>query len=99
MQDITLDSVHGYVYWSTNYYLESTLFNGQGHQVVSKQTRYRGRYIFGLATDLTNGQLYWLLKDSEKLIVNRATLRTHPDDNISHTEEQVVQFTASADFE
>ncbi|ELU14561.1 hypothetical protein CAPTEDRAFT_210985 [Capitella teleta] len=98
VQDIVLDSLQGYIYWTTGQTLESSLLNGEGRQSVERLPLYAARFIFGLACDLQGRALYWLRKDTDKLIVFRATLRSHPDDNMSHTVEQVVQFDFNGNY-
>ena len=98
VRDLGLDSVHGYIYWSSDYRLESALMNGDSHQMIFQLPLFTGRYIFGLALDLNGGALYWLVKDADKLTVFRAMLRSGPRSNPSHTVEQMVQFTASAQY-
>ena len=78
IQDLVLDAVRGYVYWTTSHSLESARLDGRGHEIIHAIPYFLGKYILGVALryDDTAGSIYWLLKNGDKLILNQMALLT-----------------------
>ncbi|XP_010003164.1 PREDICTED: proto-oncogene tyrosine-protein kinase ROS [Chaetura pelagica] len=74
VNDLVVDSVNGYLYWTTMYSVESTRLNGEEYLMLQEQLQFSGKQVIGLTLDLTYGFLYWLVQDSLCLNLYRVSL-------------------------
>ncbi|KFO11050.1 Proto-oncogene tyrosine-protein kinase ROS, partial [Balearica regulorum gibbericeps] len=74
VKNLVVDSVNGYLYWTTMYSVESARLNGKEYLMLQEQLHFSGKQVFGLTLDLTYGFLYWLVQDSLCLNLYRVSL-------------------------
>ncbi|KAI4539430.1 hypothetical protein MG293_010822, partial [Ovis ammon polii] len=75
VNDMVVDSVGGYLYWTTLYSVESTRLNGESPLVLQAQPWFSGKKVIALTLDLSDGFLYWLVQDSQCIHLYTAVLR------------------------
>ncbi|XP_024898204.1 proto-oncogene tyrosine-protein kinase ROS isoform X6 [Pteropus alecto] len=75
VNDMVVDSVGGYLYWTTLYSVESTRLNGESSLVLQAQPWFSGKKVVALTLDLSDGLLYWLVQDSQCMHLYTAVLR------------------------
>ncbi|XP_070273639.1 proto-oncogene tyrosine-protein kinase ROS isoform X1 [Myotis yumanensis] len=75
VNDMVVDSVGGYLYWTTLYSVESTRLNGESPLILQAQPWFSGKKVIALTLDLGDGLLYWLVQDSQCIHLYRAVLR------------------------
>ncbi|XP_058591059.1 proto-oncogene tyrosine-protein kinase ROS isoform X5 [Neofelis nebulosa] len=75
VNDMALDSVGGYLYWTTLHSVESTRLNGESSLVIQAQPWFSGKKVVALTLDLSDGLLYWLVQDSQCIHLYTAVLR------------------------
>ncbi|XP_014721615.1 proto-oncogene tyrosine-protein kinase ROS isoform X1 [Equus asinus] len=75
VNDMVVDSVGGYLYWTTLYSVESTRLNGENPLVLQAQPWFSGKKVIALTLDLSDGLLYWLVQDSQCIHLYTAVLR------------------------
>ncbi|XP_013372154.1 PREDICTED: proto-oncogene tyrosine-protein kinase ROS isoform X1 [Chinchilla lanigera] len=86
VNDMAVDSVGGYLYWTTLYSVESTRLNGESALVLQAQPWFSGKKVIALTLDITDGLLYWLVQDSQCIHLYTAVLRGQSTGDISITE-------------
>ncbi|XP_064342815.1 proto-oncogene tyrosine-protein kinase ROS isoform X2 [Camelus dromedarius] len=75
VNDMVVDSVGGYLYWTTLYSVESTRLNGESSLTLQVQPWFSGKKVIALTLDLSDGLLYWLVQDSQCIHLYTAVLR------------------------
>ncbi|KAM5325675.1 proto-oncogene tyrosine-protein kinase ROS isoform 1-T1 [Glossophaga mutica] len=75
VNDMVVDSVGGYLYWTTLYSVESTRLNGESSLILQAQPWFSGKKVIALTLDLSDGLLYWLVQDSQCIHLYTAILR------------------------
>lgn len=75
VNDMVVDSVGGYLYWTTLYSVESTRLNGESSLILQAQPWFSGKKVTALTLDLSDGLLYWLVQDSQCIHLYTAVLR------------------------
>ncbi|XP_006840039.1 PREDICTED: proto-oncogene tyrosine-protein kinase ROS [Chrysochloris asiatica] len=77
VNDMVVDSVGGYLYWTTLYSVESTRLNGESSLTLQAQGKkwLSGKKVIALTLDLSDRLLYWLVQDSECIHLYTAVLR------------------------
>uniref|UniRef100_A0A8C6RDK4 Proto-oncogene tyrosine-protein kinase ROS n=1 Tax=Nannospalax galili TaxID=1026970 RepID=A0A8C6RDK4_NANGA len=75
VNDMAVDSVGGYLYWTTQYSVESTRLNGESALILQAQPWLSGKKVIALTLDLSDGLLYWLVQDSQCIHLYTAILR------------------------
>ncbi|XP_040821243.1 proto-oncogene tyrosine-protein kinase ROS isoform X2 [Ochotona curzoniae] len=75
VNDMVVDSVGGYLYWTTLYSVESTRLNGESLLILQAQPWFSGKKVIALTLDLRDGLLYWLVQDSQCIHLYTAVLR------------------------
>ncbi|XP_054425844.1 proto-oncogene tyrosine-protein kinase ROS [Pteronotus mesoamericanus] len=75
VNDMAVDSIGGYLYWTTLYSVESTRLNGENSLVLQAQPWLSGKKVIALTLDLSDGLLYWLVQDSQCIHLYTAVLR------------------------
>lgn len=68
--------------------------DGYDHALIQKLHMLSGRYILGLALDRHGGSVYWLQKESDRLLLFRADRLLAGQDNkhLGSTMEKFMQF-------
>ncbi|XP_058163307.1 proto-oncogene tyrosine-protein kinase ROS isoform X2 [Dasypus novemcinctus] len=75
VNDMVVDSVGGYLYWTTLYSVESTRLNGESSLTLQEQPWLSGKKVIALTLDFSDGLLYWLVQDSQCIHLYTAVLR------------------------
>ncbi|XP_053447517.1 proto-oncogene tyrosine-protein kinase ROS isoform X2 [Nycticebus coucang] len=75
VNDMVVDSVGGYLYWTTLYSVESTRLNGESSLILQAQPWFSGKKVIALTLDLSDALLYWLVQDSQCIHLYTAVLR------------------------
>ncbi|XP_042795613.1 proto-oncogene tyrosine-protein kinase ROS isoform X2 [Panthera leo] len=86
VNDMAVDSVGGYLYWTTLHSVESTRLNGESSLVIQAQPWFSGKKVVALTLDLSDGLLYWLVQDSQCIHLYTAVLRGRSAGDINITE-------------
>uniref|UniRef100_A0A8C5UUN3 Tyrosine-protein kinase receptor n=1 Tax=Microcebus murinus TaxID=30608 RepID=A0A8C5UUN3_MICMU len=86
VNDMVVDSVGGYLYWTTLYSVESTRLNGESSLILQAQPWFSGKKVIALTLDLSDGLLYWLVQDSQCIHLYTAILRGQSVGNTIITE-------------
>nr|XP_019596913.1 PREDICTED: proto-oncogene tyrosine-protein kinase ROS isoform X2 [Rhinolophus sinicus] len=86
VNDMVVDSVGGYLYWTTLYSVESTRLNGESSLILQAQPWFSGKKVIALTLDLSDGLLYWLVQDSQCIHLYTAVLRGQSVGDITITE-------------
>ncbi|XP_063091102.1 proto-oncogene tyrosine-protein kinase ROS isoform X3 [Cavia porcellus] len=86
VNDMAVDSVGGFLYWTTLCSVESTRLNGESALVLQAQPWFSGKKVIALTLDLSDGLLYWLVQDSQCIHLYTAGLRGQSSGAISITE-------------
>ncbi|XP_072621568.1 proto-oncogene tyrosine-protein kinase ROS isoform X2 [Vulpes vulpes] len=89
VNDMVVDSVGGYLYWTTLYSVESTRLNGESSLILQAQPWLSGKKVIALTLDLSDGLLYWLVQDSQCIHLYAAVLRGQ-----STGETNITEFAA-----
>ncbi|XP_051020218.1 proto-oncogene tyrosine-protein kinase ROS isoform X2 [Acomys russatus] len=75
VSDMAVDSIGGYLYWTTLYSVESSRLNGESSLVLQAQPWLSGKKVIALTLDLSDGLLYWLVQDNQCIHLYTAVLR------------------------
>ncbi|XP_011857747.1 PREDICTED: proto-oncogene tyrosine-protein kinase ROS [Mandrillus leucophaeus] len=86
VNDMVVDSVGGYLYWTTLYSVESTRLNGESSLILQAQPWFSGKKVIALTLDLSDGLLYWLVQDSQCIHLYTAVLRGQSTGDTTITE-------------
>ncbi|KAL1770156.1 proto-oncoprotein tyrosine-protein kinase ROS [Sigmodon hispidus] len=86
VNDMAVDSVGGYLYWTTLYSVESTRLNGESSLVLQAQPWLSGKKVIALTLDLSDGLLYWLVQDNQCIHLYAAVLRGQSVEDATITE-------------
>ncbi|XP_023569963.1 proto-oncogene tyrosine-protein kinase ROS [Octodon degus] len=89
VNDMAVDSLGGYLYWTSLYSVESARLNGESALVLQAQPWFSGRKVIALTLDLSDGLLYWLVQDSQCMHLYTALLRGQSTGDIS-----IMEFAA-----
>ncbi|XP_042189964.1 proto-oncogene tyrosine-protein kinase ROS-like [Callorhinchus milii] len=74
VQDLQLDALQGYMYWTTAQTVEYSLMNGKRPGFIEELPNFSGKQISGLTVDFDHGVVYWLTQDSTRLEIYQADL-------------------------
>uniref|UniRef100_UPI00398EDE67 proto-oncogene tyrosine-protein kinase ROS-like n=1 Tax=Pristiophorus japonicus TaxID=55135 RepID=UPI00398EDE67 len=74
VQDLQLDPLWGYMYWTTAQSVEYARINGDQPGLFEELPNFSGKQISGLTLDFDLGALYWLTQDTIQLEINQAEL-------------------------
>uniref|UniRef100_G1LGZ2 Tyrosine-protein kinase receptor n=1 Tax=Ailuropoda melanoleuca TaxID=9646 RepID=G1LGZ2_AILME len=89
VNDMVVDAVGGFLYWTTLYSVESTRLNGESSLILQAQPWISGKKVIALTLDLSDGLLYWLVQDSQCIHLYAAVLRGQ-----SSGEPHITEFAA-----
>ena len=73
-EDMVIDSMEGYIYWSTLHSVQVAHLNGNNRQNVHELKRYSLQFVLGLTLDFDHNKLYWIIKDKEKTLLYQTPL-------------------------
>ncbi|MBN3303240.1 ROS1 kinase, partial [Amia calva] len=73
VRDLAIDSVNGFIYWTTAYTVEGSRLDGKDH-LTFQQLPSSGKQATGFTIDITEGHCYWLVQDDSVLHLYRASL-------------------------
>ncbi|XP_053568137.1 proto-oncogene tyrosine-protein kinase ROS [Bombina bombina] len=73
--DLVLDSVNAFLYWCTDYTVESSRLNGQRHLTFYSVKPLSSTQVVALTVDIRYGLLYWLVKDGLNINMYNAVFR------------------------
>ncbi|KAM4771019.1 proto-oncogene tyrosine-protein kinase ROS [Rhinophrynus dorsalis] len=74
VKDLSVDPINAFLYWSTDYTVESSRLNGQNKLIFQNLTLFSSTQVAALTLDLRFGHLYWLVMDGLKINMYRAIL-------------------------
>jgi hypothetical protein len=80
---MVIDSLSGYLYWTTTHSLECAILNGANHFVYQTLPFLSEQFVLGLALDRLHGNIYWIKKGYDGGILFTAPVAsddmgTHP---------------------
>ncbi|XP_077343180.1 proto-oncogene tyrosine-protein kinase ROS isoform X1 [Lithobates pipiens] len=84
--DVTVDSVNAFLYWTTDYTVETCRLNGQEHLIIQNLTVFSSTQVVALALDFKHGWLYWLVKDGLIINLYRTNLQKDGSNEVKITE-------------
>ncbi|XP_075453845.1 proto-oncogene tyrosine-protein kinase ROS isoform X2 [Ascaphus truei] len=85
-KDLAVDSINAFLYWSTDYTVESSRLNGQSHLTLQSLKLFSSTQVVALTVDLKYGLLYWLVKDELNINMYSAALRRDGSTDVRVTE-------------
>ena len=95
VRDLALDSVEGYVYWTTSTTVEVVRLDGALHRVLYRVEEVSGKYVLGLTLDLDAGNLYWMVKTAgQRAALYRIQKLWKGKSDEPRSEEVAAQFDA-----
>ncbi|KAM8952993.1 proto-oncogene tyrosine-protein kinase ROS [Pelodytes ibericus] len=85
INDLAVDSLNAFLYWSTSYTVESSSLNGQKHLIIQNLTLFSSTQVVALTLEIKHGLLYWLVKDGLNINMYNTKLREHgsPDNRVT----------------
>ncbi|XP_056419568.1 proto-oncogene tyrosine-protein kinase ROS [Hyla sarda] len=63
VNNLAVDSVNAFLYWTTEYTVESSRLNGQDHMIIHNLTLFSGSQVAAMTLNLNDGKIYWLVKN------------------------------------
>lgn len=68
--DLKIDSLRGYIYFSTGHAVEYCRLNGKHKQEYYRVEVYSGKQVMGLTLDMDNQRVYWIVRsyDGSRLL-------------------------------
>ena len=77
-QDLAIDSVNAYMYWTTAQSVECARLNGLEYFEYTRKADFSGEVIAGLTLDLDGGAVYWFelsfVDGAQQLALYRAAM-------------------------
>ncbi|XP_072018454.1 proto-oncogene tyrosine-protein kinase ROS-like [Amphiura filiformis] len=90
-QDLAIDAVNAYMYWTTAQSLECARLNGQEYFQYASKADFSGEQIAGLTLDLDGGAVYWFelsfVDGTQKLKLYRADMAGYSENPASTVQE------------
>ncbi|XP_073432046.1 proto-oncogene tyrosine-protein kinase ROS isoform X2 [Dendrobates tinctorius] len=93
VNDLAVDSVNAFLYWSTGYSVESSRLNGQDHVIIQTLTFFSSSQVVALTLDLIDGQIYWLVKNGLHISMHHANTRKEGTFDVKVTEHASWGYT------
>ncbi|KAM3932703.1 proto-oncogene tyrosine-protein kinase ROS [Leptodactylus fuscus] len=75
VNDLAVDSVNAFLYWTTGYTVESSRLNGQDHVVIQNLSLLSNSQVVTLTLNLKDGHIYWLVKNGLYINMYHANTR------------------------
>lgn len=60
--DLKIDSLHGYLYFSSGHAVEYCRLNGKNRREYYRTEVYAGKQVMGLTLDIDNQRLFWIVR-------------------------------------
>lgn len=79
-KELRIDSVKGYLYWSTGYKIECARLNGVEKFEYHDVEYFSGKQILGLTLDGEEELLYWIVRGSEGAKLYKANMQGYKDE-------------------
>ncbi|KAM4043716.1 proto-oncogene tyrosine-protein kinase ROS [Anomaloglossus baeobatrachus] len=86
VNDLAVDSINAFLYWSTGYTVESSRLNGQDHVIIHNLTFSSSSQVVALTLNLIDGQIYWLVKTGLDIHMYHANIRKEGTFDVKVTE-------------
>lgn len=71
-KELKVESVGGYLYWSTGFAVKSSKLNGKEQHSYYSTDYFSGKKVMSLAVDSVGGWVYWILRENDKSKLFRA---------------------------
>ncbi|XP_025412408.1 proto-oncogene tyrosine-protein kinase ROS isoform X3 [Sipha flava] len=71
-KELKVESVGGYLYWSTGFSVKSSKLNGKEQQIYYSADYFSGKKVMSLAVDSVGRWVYWILRENDKSKLFRA---------------------------
>ncbi|XP_050056431.1 proto-oncogene tyrosine-protein kinase ROS isoform X5 [Aphis gossypii] len=71
-KELKVESVGGYLYWSTGFSVKSSKLNGKEQHSYYTTDYFSGKRVMSLAVDSVGSWVYWILRENEKSKLFRA---------------------------
>ncbi|XP_018419020.1 PREDICTED: proto-oncogene tyrosine-protein kinase ROS [Nanorana parkeri] len=84
--DVTVDSINAFLYWTTDYTVESSRLNGQEHLIIQNLTLFSSTQVVALTLDFKHGWLYWLVNNGLIINLHRTNIRKDGSNEAKVTE-------------
>ncbi|OCT80310.1 proto-oncogene tyrosine-protein kinase ROS-like [Xenopus laevis] len=91
VNDMAVDSVNAFLYWSTDFSVESSRLSGQNHMLFQNITLFSKKQVVSLTLDIKYDHLYWIVKDGLKLNLYKSGLRK---DRSTNDVAKVIEFAS-----
>ncbi|XP_075719818.1 proto-oncogene tyrosine-protein kinase ROS [Rhinoderma darwinii] len=86
VNDLAVDSVNAFLYWTTGYTVESSRLNGQDHVIIQNLSLFSSLQVVSLTLNLEDGQMYWLIKNGLHINMYHAYIRKEGTFDVKVTE-------------
>ncbi|XP_073532013.1 proto-oncogene tyrosine-protein kinase ROS isoform X2 [Phyllobates terribilis] len=93
VNDLAVDSVNAFLYWSTGYTVESSRLNGEDHAIIQNLTLFSSSQVVALTLNLIDGQIYWLVKNGLHINMYHANTRREGTFDVKITEHASWGYT------
>ncbi|CAJ0946133.1 unnamed protein product [Ranitomeya imitator] len=93
VNDLAVDSVNAFLYWSTGYSVESSRLNGQDHVIIQNLTFFSNLQVVALTLNIIDGQIYWLVKNGLHITMYHANTRIEGTFDVKVTEHASWGYT------
>eukprot|EP00079_Xenopus_tropicalis_P035726 XP_017949497.1 PREDICTED: proto-oncogene tyrosine-protein kinase ROS [Xenopus tropicalis] len=91
VNDMAVDSVNAFLYWTTDFTVDSSRLNGQNYKLIQNLTLFSNKQVVALTLDLKFADLYWIVKDGLKLNLYKSGLRK---DGSTNAVVKVIEFAS-----
>uniref|UniRef100_A0A8C1XPZ2 Tyrosine-protein kinase receptor n=1 Tax=Cyprinus carpio TaxID=7962 RepID=A0A8C1XPZ2_CYPCA len=88
-----IDSLNAAIYWSTETSVEGCRMDGKDYQLLDKLSVFSGKEVSGIALDVTEGNLYWLVQDGS--LINLYSVKVSGDRTQKSKAVEFAQWTTS----
>ncbi|KAM9316655.1 proto-oncogene tyrosine-protein kinase ROS [Gastrophryne carolinensis] len=89
VNDLAVDPVNAFLYWSTDYTVEISRLNGQDHLILQNLTLFSSSQVVALTLDLKDELLYWVVKNGLHINLYRTPIQK---DRSKHAE--ITEFSS-----
>ncbi|XP_071997816.1 proto-oncogene tyrosine-protein kinase ROS isoform X2 [Engystomops pustulosus] len=76
VNDLTVDSVNAFLYWTTDYTVESSRLNGQNYVVIQNVTLLANTQVVALTLNIKGGDIYWIVRNGLHINMYHANIQT-----------------------
>lgn len=86
-KELHVDSINGYLYWSTGHTLECSRLNGENHFKYHESQMFSGLHVMGLTLDPDHKYIYWIVRGSDHSDLFRAPMAGTTDNPLGNVTE------------